>query len=82
MTDPYMDTTITLNVTTTSNQEARLMLHEQVASGDYSGHDFTAIRDLTGLHWQVKIGDVTATFSLSDAIKEIVITTVDKLEAA
>ena len=67
-----------LDVEILSSKDAPLMLHEQVASGDYGGRDFRAIRDVTGLHWQIQIGETTARFSLNSALQEIVTQTVDQ----
>lgn len=57
--------------------DAPMMLHEQVASGSYGDKTFTIIRDITGLHWQVKIGEVTAVFGLNQVLQDIVTGVVD-----
>lgn len=66
----------TVEVKTVPDKDAPMTLHEQVCSGSYGGTNFTAVRDLTGLHWHIRIGDKTAMFSLTDAIQEIVTQTV------
>lgn len=68
----------TIEVSSMPKKDAPMMLHEQVASGSYDGEDFTVIRDLTGLHWQIHVGETTAKFSLNDAIQEIVTQTVEQ----
>lgn len=62
----------TIEVTSVPKNEAPMMLHEQVASGSIGDEKFRVIRDMTGLHWQIHIGETTAQFSLTDALQEIV----------
>ncbi|AUQ92825.1 hypothetical protein PhaeoP24_04267 (plasmid) [Phaeobacter inhibens] len=66
-----------IEVKTMPAAKAPMMLHEQVASGEYGGEDFTVIRSVTGLDWQVRIGETTAAFSLNDALQSIVTGVVD-----
>ena len=72
----------TVEVKTMPAAETPMMLHEQVASGSYGGEDFTVVRDLTGLHWQVRMENTTVTFSLNDMLQEIVTQTVGNTELA
>ena len=60
------------------NKDAPMMIHEQVASGNYGAQEFVARRDITGLHWQVQIGEETALFSLTDLLQAVVISVTDK----
>ncbi|UWQ29926.1 hypothetical protein [Leisingera sp. M523] len=62
---------------TMPNSAAPMMLHEQVASGSYGGEEFTVIRDITGLHWQVKIGETTTAFTLNEMLQAVVTGVVD-----
>ena len=71
----------TIEVKTVAGKDAPMMLHEQVCSGSLGDTEFTAIRDMTGLHWQIRIGDQTAMFSLTDALQEIVTQTVESKAA-
>lgn len=66
-----------VKIKTMPEKDAPMMIHEQVASGDYRGEDFTVIRDITGLHWQIRIGETTAAFSLNDLLQEVVTGVVD-----
>ena len=63
-----------VNVETMPTRDAPAMLHERVASGQYADQEFTVIRDITGLHWQITIGETAATFCLNDTIQHVVTT--------
>jgi hypothetical protein len=63
-----------VSVKTLPAKDAPMMIHEQVASGHYADQEFTVVRDITGLHWQIKIGETAATFSLNDMLQHVVTT--------
>ena len=62
----------TVEIKTMPAKVAPMMLHEEVATGSYNGKDFQVVRDLTGLHWHIRLGETIATFRLNELIQSVV----------